>query len=84
MVYKEPDLVLKIRKVTVKRQITSGKIRPTSSLSRSYSLEGFREDFTDEPQDQGSLKGWKGFEQAEERSKAKCSKRLKAACVGQR
>ena len=66
MVYKEPDLVLKIRKVTVKRQITSGKIRPTSSLSRSYSLEGFREDFTDEPQDQGSLKGWKGFDSKEE------------------
>lgn len=64
----------------------SGKIGPTSSLSRSYSLEEFREDFTDEPQDQGSLKGWKGSDSKEQsrqgRGQAKCSKRLKAARAG--
>lgn len=77
--------VVKKRKVTMKR-FFSGKIGPTSSLSRSYSLEEFREDFTDEPQDQGSLKGWKGSDSKEEsrqgRGQAKCSKRLKAARVG--
>lgn len=70
------------RKVTMKR-FFSGKIGPTSSLSRSYSLEEFRR-LPGEPQDQGSLKGWKVRQQESRqgRGQAKCSKRLKAARVG--
>lgn len=70
MVYKEPKLQVSIQgdQNLVLKISGREKIRPTSSLSRSYSLEeGFREDFSDEPQVKGSLKNWKDFNSKEEK-----------------